>query len=432
MPVAGFSSSGSSKSGLVFVNDILIPKSLIGYLNQTGMFYIENEGFPLVGGKPRQLYEVKQTEYGPIFTSPRLCVYKGDGDRTKFESWNHWTQFVLTDGAKMVGTYYFGQTFDDPTKNYKRKVSISPSTLSNPGLLATLYANAAIVNTILDVIHIFGVDLSDEDFKSATSNEVLFAILNSKIEEIVGVSGLEIPENVEYYDRPIAYFKDSTGFVDSAPQMYWIDEDNNLQPFGKSFEDCLREYAAKNAKAISKVIPQTLNKKPNPKFALWQSILTKQVGRQIAGTLREYTKKSGETDINFNLNALFSVDTPGLTPPTMKDFLTKRITPMKTEVPLTNEEFSKYPRTKTSGPSSFAGVIYFRIDLNNVCTKMPSIGAICSVTKVYLQKNVYKTTGIDDSASTVIDMLGLTAEPEDVGEEPKEPAEYTGGDYTLF
>ena len=415
--------------GLFYLDDIELPKCIKGYLDHSSMFYVENGHYPLEGERFREPFEVKVTDFGPIFTSSRVFVYSGSGDRESIDSWYTFPQFALIDNEKEVGKYMFGRLFTETDKNYRPKLSITPST-KRGDLVSTLFGNLTEVGTLLQLAHLFKLNLADDEFEAASSNEVFYSIFCEKIEEAVGKKGLQSPLYVEKLNNPIGMFAPPGGFSKTSILQY-KDDDGTFQPFEKTIVDRIREYASNQdvGRAIVKLIPASVKGKPNPNHVLWMSILSDKVNRQYGATLREFTTKKGDVGCNLNINGAFVINKPGLTPQSMTKLCTKTIIPSsRTETELSDVEFSKFQL------NTMVGLIYMRIELNCVCTKLPSIGTIAKITKVILKETARVPRSLDSVATSILEKLNLVPdniEGEDESGDKMEP-DYGGKTGTRF
>lgn len=411
MPSANFTAISKTR-GLFYLDDIELPKCIKGYLDRSSMIYVENGHYPLEGERFREPFEVKVTEFGPIFTAPRVFVYSGSGDRESIDSWSTFPQFVLVDNEKEVGRYRFGRLYSEIDKNYRPKLQITPTT-KHGDLLSTLFGNLTEVGTLLQLAHLFKLNLADDEFEAASSNEVFYSIFCEKLEEVVGKKGLQSPLFVEKLNSPIGMFAPPGGFSKTGVLQY-RDDDGVFQPFEKTIVDRIREYVSNQdvGRAIVKLIPVSIKGKANPNHALWMSILSDKVNRQYGATLKEYSTKKGDIACSLNINGAFIINKPGLTPQSMVKLCTKTIIPSsRTETELSDVEFSKLAL------NTMAGLVYMRIELNCVCTKIPSIGTVAKITKVILKETTKAPKGLDSAATSILEKLNLIPDDIEGGDE---------------
>lgn len=412
--------SKAQTRGIYYLDDLKLPRCIKEYIDRSSMFYVENGYYPLEGERFKEPFEVKMIDYGVIFTSPRVMIFV-EGDREMINSWSTFPQIVLCDNESEVGRYHFGKLFAELEKNYKPRLSISLTT-KHSELIASLYANLTEVNTVLQLAHLFHLNLADDEFLAATSNEVFYSILCEKIELAVGRKGLEPPMNTERLNGGVGLFAPPGGFSKKSI-LQFKDDDGTFQPFGKTIIDRLREYVEKAdvGRAIMKLIPQTIKQKPNPDYSMWMSLLNDQNNRQYGATLKEYINKQGEPASALNINGMFVINKPGLTPPTMSKMCTRTVIPSsRKESELTDVEFMNFPS------SAMVGLVYLHIELNCVCTKLPSIGSVSKITKVVLRPNVRAPRGLDSAASSILEKLNLIAD--DIEEDKEElAADYDEG-----
>ena len=389
--------SQEEMSNSINVNDIILPECLKGYFDQKGMFYVDNPFYPMDGDK--KLYSIgNKRDQGTFFVSPSVRF-----NNSKQEKWSTFFSIALRTSNDKPERYFIGKSFDSDGSRLSRGTAALMVSMEMKGYekLSTLFFHLNEINNILAIYHILHLSISRDEMDGVMTNNDLYELICSKIEEKVKAKGLARPDKTDMYNNPISYFAppsiDMFSATKPTPQPYYI-EDGEIKPFNTTFIGAIVDFVKSNAAQFGKLVPKgTPGSDDERIFTYWFKIIASP--KIVHATIKKYNTKAGEK-MGTNIQADFYTDD------CKNEWqITKDISSGKVEN-LTRDKVTSIQSKPVSG------VIYIRPQINNSVFANPSIGVKASVTRLLLLPSAARQIDIvDSSESAILAALGIGSTP---------------------
>ena len=223
----------------VFADKIIPATCLIEYINQTNLFYVENDFYPL----PKKSSATSRTL--KPFVNTIYSTKDGAGYKTPdiyFKSGSFWTKnysILWNTSDKSKSKTFFANTFAKDSKDSEeKKTSIENYTFSSCNvddsscledkILRILSFHLSEVFTILLYSYIYDIDLGSDEFRACSDNVTLYRLIeeriNKKLEMLKLPSEFEINEDmVAKYNGDVYYTKDEGNDAKYYP-AFWESE----------------------------------------------------------------------------------------------------------------------------------------------------------------------------------------------------------------
>lgn len=184
----------SDFKGIVYASDITPSEYILDYINGKGQFYVENSAYPLIkSGKLKPFIDNDfKGQYGTQIHMPMIC-YNAKGQYT-----SRFTILWAENKAQTDKTVRVLHAFNGVDESGKPKLTgeqkgkfkklsipltsveaIKDSPDDRKIALLSFHLNEILI--VLNVAYLFGIDLSNSDFKACTNNEEFYETLIGEI-----------------------------------------------------------------------------------------------------------------------------------------------------------------------------------------------------------------------------------------------------------